>query len=353
MVKVTRIKKFFKKKKILITGNTGFIGSWLTLIFLNYGANVTGISKDLGSKNGIFNIFKLKNKIKFYKFDLTDEFKTNKFFKNKKYDIIIHLAAEPLIIDGHLKPSKIIKNNILSTLNLIQNINNSKTYFINFTTDKVYFNNNSSKNYFKEDNYLYGDDPYSYSKVCVDMMTKMWVNNFLNLRCVNIRCGNVIGGGDWSHKRIIPDLMESIFKKKKLVLRSPKSTRPWVHIYEVCFIVLYLIYKNYGNKKIYEDFNISPNKNEEKNVLWIVNFYQKLSKIKINFSKKFEFKEKINLKLNNSKIKKNLMLKYKFNFRDRFLMTYYWYKFFYKTKKKLIDKTYDDLAHFENIFFKK
>lgn len=353
MVKIKKIKKFFDRKKILITGNTGFIGSWLTLVLLKQGANITGISKDLGYKNGIFNILKLKNKIRFYKFDLTDEVKTRNYLKKNRYDIIIHLAADPLIIDGHLKPSKIIKNNILSTLNLIQNVNNLKTYFINFTTDKVYLNNNNSKNFFKEHDHLYGEDPYSFSKVCADMMTKMWVNNFLNSRCVNIRCGNVIGGGDWSPKRIIPDIMESIFNKNKLVLRNPKSTRPWVHILEVCYIILNLIYKNYNTKKIYEDFNISPNKNEEKNVLWIVKFFQKLSKTKIKYTQKVEFKEKINLKLNNSKIKKSLGLKYNFILKDRFSMTLDWYKFFYKNKNLLINKTYSDLEFFEKIFFKR
>ncbi len=238
-------------------------------------------------------------------------------------------------------------------MNLIQNVNNLKTFFINFTTDKVYLNNNNSKNFFKEDNHLYGEDPYSFSKVCTDMMTKMWVNNFMNSKCVNIRCGNVIGGGDWSSKRIIPDIMESIFNKKKLVLRSPKSTRPWVHILEVCYIILSLIHKNFKTQKIYDDFNISPNKNEEKNVLWIVNFFQKLSKRKIKYSERIEFKEKINLKLNNSKIKKKLKLKYKLNLKDRFSITYNWYKFFYKSKNLLIEKTYSDLKYFEKIFFKK
>ena len=95
----------------------------------------------------------------------------------------------------------------------------------------------------------------------------MWVK-FLNTRCVNIRCGNVIGGGDWSKKRIIPDLIKAIFKKNNLKLRSPKSTRPWVHVLEVCYILIKLIYKNYKTKRIYEEFNISPNRNDEKNVLY-------------------------------------------------------------------------------------
>ena len=352
MDKINKIKNFFKKKNILITGNTGFIGSWLTLLLVRYGANITGISKDCGANNGLFNILNLRKKIKFYQFNLVDEKKTYNFLKKNKFDIIVHLAADPLIVDGHENPSKLIKNNILSTMNLIQNISNLKTYIVNFTTDKIYLNDNNKKNYFIEKDVLQGEDPYSFSKVCADMMTKMWVNNFKNSRCVNIRCGNVIGGGDWSKKRIIPDLIQTIFKKKKLVIRNVNSTRPWVHILEVCNIIIMLIYKNYETKKNYDEFNISPNRNEEKNIKWIINYFKTLSINDFHYTTKSEFKEKTNLKLNSTKIKKILTLNYKFNVKERFSMTFDWYKVFYKTRKLISEKTHSDIEFFESLFFK-
>ena len=119
---------------------------------------------------------------------------------------------------------------------------------------------------------------------------------------------------------------------------------------EVFYILIKFIYKNYKTKRIYEEFNISPNRNDEKNVLWIVNHFQKLSNLKNKYSKKNEFSEKINLKLDNTKIKKNLKLNYKFNYKERFLITYDWYKFFYNNNKQLKNKTYLDLEYFEKIF---
>ena len=225
-----KIKKFFKNKKILITGNTGFIGSWLTLVLLSHGARISGISKDTGEINGLFRILKLKKEIFFKQMDLTDKKKTNNFFINKKFDIIIHLAAEPLVYDGYKNPSKIISNNIVSTLNLLNNLKNKKILFINFTTDKVYFNSNKTNKHFVEKDRLYGEDPYSFSKVATDLMGQMWSNSFKFSKIINIRCGNVIGGGDWKKKRLIPDIIKSHYQKKKLSLRNLNSTRPWIHI---------------------------------------------------------------------------------------------------------------------------
>lgn len=353
MEKIAKINKFYKNKNILITGNTGFIGSWLTLCLLKYKCKITGISKDQGQKTGIFNIFNLKNKINFFQFDLKDNLKVKNFFKKKKFDIIIHLAAEPLVLDGLTKPSKIIKNNIISTLNLIENVRNYKNFFINFTTDKVYLNNDKTSKYFRETDILTGDDPYSYSKVCSDMMTKMWVKNFNNIKCINIRCGNVVGGGDWGKNRIIPDIINSIYKKKKLTIRNLNSTRPWVQIIELCSIIILLIKKKYTTKKIYDDFNISPKKNGEKNIKWIIKYFEKNLKIKLKYKVKKNYKEKTNLKLNGDKIRKILDFNYSFNEKQRFKITMEWYKIFYTNKREIINQTNNDLKMINKILSSK
>ena len=347
-----KINKFFKNKKILITGNTGFIGSWLTTVLLNHEAKITGISKDTGETNGLFKILKIKKDIHFKLLDLTHEKKTANFLKGKNFDIIIHLAAEPLVYDGYKNPNKVIKNNIFSTINLFNYIKNKKTFLVNFTTDKVYFNDNKSHKYFTENDILYGEDPYSFSKVVTDMMGKMWSHNFKPTKIINVRCGNVIGGADWKQKRLIPDIIKNHYQKKKLDIRNLNSTRPWVHILEVSNILLLLIQKKFNKNFQFDVFNISPNIGGEKNVKWIINYFKTLSINDFHYTTKSEFKEKTNLKLNSTKIKKILTLNYKFNVKERFSMTFDWYKVFYKTRKLISEKTHSDIEFFESLFFK-
>ena len=346
-----KISKFLKNKKILITGNTGFIGSWLTIVLLNYSARITGVSKDMGEPNGLFKILKVKNDIQFKLLNLANEKLTANFLKNKKFDIIIHLAAEPLVYDGLKSPNKVIKNNILSTLNLFNYIKNKKTFLINFTTDKVYLNNNKTQKFFTESDTLFGEDPYSFSKVVTDMMGKMWSQNFKHSRIINIRCGNVIGGADWKQKRLIPDIVKNHYKKKKLNIRNLDSTRPWVHILELSNILMALIYKKYNENFHYDAFNISPNNGDEKNVRWIINYFERNSKTKINYTLKNIFKEKINLKLSNKKVYNNLKFIKQMNVNKRFELTFKWYKEFFKNKKNIKAETLNQIKEVEKILF--
>ena len=346
-----KINKFFKNKKILITGNTGFIGSWLTIVLLKHGAKITGISKDTGETNGLFKILKIKNDIHFKLLDLTHEKKTANFLKGKNFDVIIHLAAEPLVYDGYKNPNKVIKNNIFSTINLFNYIKNKKTFLINFTTDKVYFNDNKSHKYFTENDILYGEDPYSFSKVVTDMMGKMWSHNFKPTKIINVRCGNVIGGADWKQKRLIPDIIKNHYQKKKLDIRNLNSTRPWVHILEVSNILLLLIQKKFNENFQFDVFNISPDIGDEKNVKWIINYFEKKSKTKLNYTLKNTFKEKINLKLNNKKVYNYLKFRKKLSVDKRFGLTFDWYKHFFKNKSYMKTKTLEQINEVEKILF--
>lgn len=335
-----KLKKFFRKKHILITGHTGFVGSWITYYFLMLGCKVTGISTKNSNINNIFNILKIKKKIKHYSFNLLNKEKLKKI-SNNKFDIVLHLAAKPLVYEGVNEPDVYIKNNILSTLNMFKEINNAKL-FINFTTDKVYKNNNNKNYSFKETDELNGEDPYSYSKTCSDLLTKMWskLNKKNNTKYCNIRSGNIIGGGDWNQKRIITDIINLIFLNKKINVRNKYSTRPWVHVIEVCICISKLIYKIYGDKQNYSDWNIGPNKNDEKNISWIINQSIKLSKKeylkrKVVFLNKKQFHEKNHLKLNNNKIKKKINFSFKLKFYERLKLTIDWYNCFYKNRLNL------------------
>tara|TARA_B100000989_G_scaffold299038_1_gene292335 strand:+ start:5039 stop:6091 length:1053 start_codon:yes stop_codon:yes gene_type:complete len=350
---VDKLGKFFANKKILITGNTGFIGSWLTLVLLNYRAKITGVSKDIGEKNGLFRILKIKKSINFKILDLTNEKKVSQFLKKKNFDIIVHLAAEPLVYDGYQNPNNIIKNNIFSTLNLLNSLKNKKYFLINFTTDKVYFNNNNKNKFFIEKDELYGEDPYSFSKVTTDMMGRMWSQNFKFSKVINIRCGNVIGGSDWKQKRLIPDIIKKHYQAKKLNIRNLNSTRPWIHILELSNLLLLLIKKKFKENFKFDVFNISPNNGEEKNVKWIIKCFEEHFDTKLDYSLESTFKEKENLKLDNKKIFNFLEQKKKLSVNKRFELTFEWYQNFFDNNTHIKRKTLNQINEVKKILFSK
>jgi len=351
MEKIKKIKFFFKNKNILITGNTGFIGSWLTLVLLNLGVKIVGVSKDSGEKNGLFKLAEIKKKIIFYKINLANV-DIKKIINKNNINIIIHLAADPLVYDGIQNPYKVIKNNILSTLNVINAIEKRKILFINFTTDKVYANKNKIKKYFKEDDPLKGDDPYSFSKVSSDMLTEMWSKQSKNIRFINLRCGNVIGGSDWKKKRIIVDLVRNYFENKNLIIRNLKAIRPWTHILELCNILILLIYRIYNTKFSFHAFNISPEfkKKEKITVKKIIELFEKNFDCKLHYKINRQFEEKNNLSLDSSKIKNFLKFNYIFNHKDRFKLTFDWYKKFYK-KYNINFLSIENIKKINKLFF--
>ena len=335
-----KFKSFFYNKRILITGHTGFVGSWVTFYFLKLGCKITGISTYNSNQNNIFNILKIKKKINHHSFDLLKKNQLKKISK-KKFDIVLHLAAKPLVFESFNKPDIYIKNNILSTLNLIKEIKKTKI-FINFTTDKVYKNINKKNYRFKETDELGGDDPYSFSKTCSDLLTKMWsiFNPKNKIKYCNIRSGNIIGGGDWNKKRIMSDIINLLYSNKKLYVRNRYSTRPWIHVIEVCICISRLIHRLYKEKDTYTEWNIGPNNNDSKNIFWIVNQSLKISKkeyLKKNviYLKKKKFIEKNYLKLNNQKIKNRLKFNFKIKFYERLKLTIDWFNSFYYNQSDL------------------
>jgi len=337
-------KKFFKNKKILITGHTGFVGSWITYYLVSLGCKVTGISSLNSNRNNLFSILNLKNKITHYNFDLCNENKFKKISK-KNFDIVLHLAAKPLVFEGVNKPYDYIKNNIISSLNVINKIKNYKL-FINFTTDKVYKNKNKNNYFYKESDELGGDDPYSYSKTCSDLLTRTWANleKKNSKKFCNIRSGNIIGGADWNKKRIISDIVDLIFKNKKIYIRNKQSIRPWVHIIEVCICISKLIIKLSKDQNKFSEWNIGPNKKDGKNILWIIKKSLKITnKIKyikkVIFLNKKTFEEKKYLKLDNSKIKKYINYDFKMSLYERLYLTLDWYNSFFYNKSSQEIKT--------------
>ena len=293
-------------KKILITGMTGFVGSWLSLLLFSKNYKVYGISLKNDNPLHIYNKTKISKYCNSYICDITDYKKLSKIFYKIKPDITIHLAAQPLVVKSYSEQLSTFYTNILGTLNILNLASKmSSGRVINFTSDKVYKEKN--KKTFDENDELGGYDPYSLSKSCSDLLGQC-INlnnkNINNLKTSTIRCGNLIGGGDWSENRLIPDYYASFLNKKTLTIRYPQYIRPWQHVINPISIILQIIKKN--NPKFYDTFNIGPNKNNY-NVKYIINKLNKINKnreVKLKYNNLYKLKETKFLKLNNSKSKK-------------------------------------------------
>ena len=281
--------KNLKNKKILITGCTGFKGSWLAFWLINLGAKVHGISI-ADQNNKLFKALKLHKYVSNSFCNVNDYKKLNTCISDLKPDLIFHLAAQSIVSLGYLNPFDTFQTNILGGLNLLEIIkNNKKIKIVYVTSDKCYENRGLKRGY-KENDRLGGDDPYSLSKSIQELIFHQYHKNyFLDkkfLRAISVRSGNVIGGGDFSKDRIVPDLMKFIFENQKLIIRNPNSTRPWQHVLEPISGYLLLASKLLSNKinnVIYPSWNFGPNIQDCKSVDYLVNYMLKYSNKKITF----------------------------------------------------------------------
>ncbi len=321
---------FWKNKKVLITGHTGFKGSWLSIILNNYKAKLYGISLK-PEKKSLFNDAKLVSIFeKNYLFNLIDKKRTQEIIKKINPDIIFHFAAQSLVIESYKNPYKTYFENFVTTLNLLESLKNlnklGATIFA--TTDKVYKNLNK-KVIFKENDELGGNDPYSSSKVCCEELISIYTKFFLKnkIGSVTVRAGNVIGGGDWNKNRLIPDIIRSKKKNTKLIIRNPKHTRPWQHVFECLFTYILIAEKIFKKNKYNGAYNISSFNTRSYKVEDIINISKKiisLPKIKIN--KKSRYYESSELNLDIKKINKVLKIKNKtLNITNILKLTYSWY----------------------------
>jgi CDP-glucose 4,6-dehydratase len=253
MVNKTEFLSFFKDKKIVITGHTGFKGSWLTYILHQLGANITGIAlKPLD--NALYYKLGINNKVNSNYVDIRDTRKVSSIIKKAKPDIIFHLAAQPLVIESYHDPIYTYQTNVIGTANVIDSMRHYKgrTAMVVITTDKVYHNNEWAYAYREEDR-LGGYDPYSSSKACTEILAASFRSSFFNTNdlkthkksLATARAGNVIGGGDFSDNRIIPDIVRSLTESKDIYLRNPQSVRPWQHVLEPVIGYLMLAHLNY------------------------------------------------------------------------------------------------------------
>lgn len=253
---------FYEKKKVFITGHTGFKGSWLCKALVNAGAEVTGYALQPSDGPSLFEIAGLKADVRSVIGDIRDHKKLKTVFSEVQPEIVFHLAAQPLVRDSYRDPAYTYETNVMGTVNILECIRNSSCVksFLNVTTDKVYLNKEWAWGY-REIDQLDGYDPYSNSKSCSELITHSYQNSFFNGSTVAVstaRAGNVIGGGDFARERIIPDCIRAAMEHKEIIVRNPSSTRPYQHVLEPIYAYLMLAAAQYENSKYAGCYNIGP-----------------------------------------------------------------------------------------------
>lgn len=260
-------KDFYKGKRVFVTGHTGFKGSWLCQILLNFGAEITGYALPAPTKPNLFELAGLAQKMHSVIGDIRDKEKLQKAFAEAKPEIVLHLAAQPLVRESYKEPAYTYETNVMGTVNLLECVRalhfrepSSVKSVVNITTDKVYKNNEWVWGY-REDEPLDGFDPYSNSKSCSELVTHSYVSSFFansEVAVSTARAGNVIGGGDFAMDRIIPDCVRAVQSAKPLIVRNPRSTRPYQHVLEPLFAYLMIAQRQYEDKSYAGWYNVGP-----------------------------------------------------------------------------------------------
>ena len=256
---------FWSGKKVFITGNTGFKGSWLSLWLNHLGATLKGYSLNIPSSPDMFSVCKLGGICNTVFAEIRDleklKYELNKF----KPDIVVHMAAQSLVRKSYYAPVETFSTNVIGTVNLLEACRSchSIKLILNVTSDKCYENNEWHWSY-RENDRLGGRDPYSNSKACAEMVGNSFRESFFNelshVNLLSVRAGNVIGGGDWAEDRLIPDALRAIDTSKTFLIRNPKAIRPWQHVLELISGYLQLIQSAYERKNDFGgSWNFGPN----------------------------------------------------------------------------------------------
>jgi CDP-glucose 4,6-dehydratase len=272
--------------KVLITGHTGFKGSWICLILNKLGADVYGYSLEPPTTPSLFNEAQIDELITSYIGDIRDNDNLNKVIKKIQPEVVIHMAAQALVRESYKTPIETYAINVMGTVNLLEScrITKSVKAIVNVTSDKCYENNEWHWGY-RENEPMGGYDPYSNSKGCSELVTSSYRNSFFNPKNYNdhgvaiasARAGNVIGGGDWADDRLIPDFIRAITQGEEVKIRSPYAIRPWQHVLEPLSGYLSLAAKLFSEGAHYaEGWNFGPDDKDAKNVEWITNTICKL-----------------------------------------------------------------------------
>lgn len=253
---------FYKGKTVLITGHTGFKGSWMCKLLSMAGAKVIGYSLTPPTTPSLFELSGVEKEIVSVIGDIRDLAKLNETMQKYRPEIVIHMAAQPIVRESYAEPVYTYETNVMGTVNICEAVRlcDSVKSFVNVTTDKVYKNNEWEWGY-RENDALDGYDPYSNSKSCSELVTSSYIKSFFYNRDIAVstcRAGNVIGGGDFAKDRIIPDCVRAMEAKQEITVRNPYSTRPYQHVLEPVVTYLVLAMKQYEDKSLAGNYNIGP-----------------------------------------------------------------------------------------------
>ncbi len=349
----------FKNKTVLVTGHTGFKGSWLTSWLVLLGAKVIGLSIDIPTTPSHFEAAKLQDKINHKRMDIRNLELLKKTFKKYQPNYVFHLAAQALVKKSYSDPIYTWETNTIGTLNVLESLREikKKCIAVLITSDKSYKNIEIKRGY-NEDDILGGKDPYSASKASAELTIQSYIGSFFPSKKTKVligiaRAGNVIGGGDWSENRLIPDCVKSWSKNKKVLIRNPKSIRPWQHVLESASGYLILAASLKKNKKLHgEAFNFGPGNTKNYDVMFLVKYMRKYWKKvswKIGKKNKKSFFESNILKLNCNKAKSILQWKCILSFNETVNMTVNWYKNYYSEPKKIYETSLNQIKEYERL----
>lgn len=351
----------YKNKKVLITGHTGFKGSWLSLWLTLLGAEVVGFSLSPNTEPNLFNVLNLEKHLTSIIGDIRDKEALGKVLIQFKPDFIFHLAAQPLVRRSYQEPLLTFETNIMGTVNLLEAVrkSNFEGVVINVTSDKCYENTGCTSS-FQETDPMGGYDPYSASKGASEIVTAAYRNSFFNpqnygdfhrVTLASARAGNVIGGGDWSEDRLIPDIIKALFKEEEIIIRNPHAVRPWQHVMECISGYLLLGAKLYENPTSYcEGWNFGSDNNSTMTVeeillkaleLWGSGNYKIIPE---NALKEADF-----LKLDITKAKEKLGWQPVYNINQSLEKTISWYKNYYFQQADMFKFTKSQIEEYVGI----
>ncbi len=333
----------YKNKSVLITGDTGFKGSWLALWLTLLGAKVSGFSLNIPTKPSHFSAIKLSKNITHFTGDMNKLAHLEKVLSKARPEIVFHLAAQPLVKKAYEDPLYTFQTNAFGSLNLLESIKryNQVKSLVMITSDKVYENVEWLWGY-REIDRLGGYDPYSASKSMAEIGINSYVKSFFSnckTKVATARAGNVIGGGDWALDRIVPDCMKAWSKNKNVIIRNPRSTRPWQHVLEPLSGYLLLGKILYQNNDLHgESFNFGPSTSENFSVKDLINrMSQNLDNFSFKVKKDSSLKEAKLLQLNCDKATNVLKWQPVLDFNDTVDFTTDWYREYYNKSSKMRD----------------
>lgn len=330
------ILSFYNKKKVFVTGHTGFKGSWICKILTMAGADVTGYSLPVPTSPSLFEVAHIDKGINSCIGDVCDAITLNKVFDETEPDIVLHLAAQPIVKVGYENPYQTYNTNVMGTVNILECVRTSSCVksFVNITTDKVYLNKEYKRGY-RENEELDGYDPYSNSKSCSELITRCYQRSFFDNRdnsvsisVSTVRAGNIIGGGDFAPYRIIPDCVRACVSGEDIELRNPYSIRPYQHVLDAIFAYLMIAATQFEDTRYSGAYNVGPDESEccetQKLVDLFVSMWGGHTRV-LNFTYDFPHEASF-LKLDCSKIKHTFGWMPQWNIETAVKKTVEWYK---------------------------